>query len=600
MVYHSLAEMLLAQTRKYGDRVLYRFFKDGDWSSYSWLEALNQIRSTGLGLLSLGVRKGERVAILSPNRVEWSLVDWANICIGALTVPLYASSTSGELEHILGDAGASVLILESMERLAKVNLNQPSLRSVRMIVVMDAGEPSPSFNTSSVRVLSLAELQELGRRKDESDPALFDRLARSLRPEDDLTIIYTSGTTGEPKGVLTTHGHYLFMIDSTQSAISSTDRDVNLQFLPFAHSFGRLEHFMVVARGYTCGFARSMETIGKDLMFIRPSLLFSVPRLYENAYSRIQSRVSLAGPVRKAIFQWAVAVGEEVSLHQRARKPVPLHVRLKHLLAYRLVFKKIHSSFGGRLRLAISGGAPLALEIGTFFHALGVLILEGYGLTEAATASHVNRLDYYKFGTVGLPLTGVECSIASDGEILLKGPNIFKGYYNDAGATREVVDEQGWLHTGDIGMVDEDGFLSITDRKKDFIVTSGGKKVAPQAIESLLKADALFNQVMVVGDGRAHLLALVTLRRDQVVEWGKREGLSFDGTEDVAGHPSIQALVKEKIRKVNKELAPFEAIRGFRILSRDFTIENGELTPTLKLKRQVILQHYRELIEEMG
>lgn len=591
--------MFLTQARKYDNRVLYRFFKDGEWRNCTWQEALDRARKIALGSVALGVGKGDRVAVLSANRVEWSLIDWANICIGALTVPLYASSTPAQAEYIIGHSGASALFVESVERLAKIDLQAPSLRSVKMIVVIDGADSGSWSKPVSAKVLSLRELEEMGRRVHQSDPDQFEWLALALRPEDELTIIYTSGTTGEPKGVLTTHSHYLFMIDSIQAAIPSDDRDVNLQFLPLAHSFGRLEHFMAVARGYTCGFARSMETIAKDLLEVRPTVLFSVPRLYENAYSRIRSRASLAGPVPKAIFQWAVRVGQRVSKHLSEGKAIPWSIQPLRFLAHRLVFAKIHGGLGGRLRLAISGGAPLAPEIAMFFHAVGVLVLEGYGLTEASTASHVNRVDRYKFGTVGLPLNGVECRIADDGEILLRGPNIFKGYYGDAEGTREVKGEEGWLHTGDIGEIDSQGFLRITDRKRDFIVTSGGKKVAPQAIENLIKSDSLFSQAMVVGDGQAHLMALLTLRRDQVIDWATRTGLNLSDRQDIVSHPSVHALVQEKIRKINRELAPFEAIRGFRILADDFTIENEELTPTLKLRRQVILERYRDLIEGM-
>ena len=555
------------------------------------------MREIALGLVSLGVRKGDRVAIFSANRVEWSLIDWANICVGALTVPVYSSSTASQLSHILDHSGSTVLFAESPERLA--NMAPLSLRRVNEIIVIDPAGGSAPSTIETQRALSLYELQEKGRRYGEKNEGAFGRLAYSLRPEDDLTIIYTSGTTGEPKGVLTTHAHYLFMIDAVDAAIPSTDQDVTLQFLPFAHSFGRLEHFMIVAKGYTGGFARSMETIAKDLLVIRPTLLFSVPRIYENAYSRIRSRVAAGSVLQRFFFRCAVSAGKRVSRHQREGGQVPWPLRVARYLAHLLVFAKIHSSFGGKLRLGISGGAPLAREIAEFFHSLGILILEGYGLTETSTVSHVNRLERYKFGTVGSPLQGMECRTEADGEILLRGPNVFKGYFRDAKGTEEVIDGDGWFHTGDIGEIDRDGFLRITDRKKDLIVTSGGKKVAPQMIEHLLKTDPWISQAMVIGDRQTHLLALITLNQEQVREWGKGEGLDFHGIEEIASHPRVLAVVREKIRQKNRELAAFEAVRSFRILPHEFTVESGELTPTLKLRKQVVLERYGELIGEM-
>lgn len=599
MGYQSLAELFLSQAERYGDRVLYRFARNGHWETYTWQETLRRVREIALGLVSLGAQKGDRVAIFSANRVEWSLIDWANIAIGALTVPIYSSGTSSQVSHILDHSGSSILIVESPERLAKINPLDPSLREVDRIILIDPAAISIPSEIEPRKVISLYELQERGRSYGESHEGAFERLVHSLRPEDDLTIIYTSGTTGEPKGVLTTHAHYLFMIGAVDAAIPSSDQDVTLQFLPLAHSFGRLEHFMIVAKGYTCGFARSMETIAKDLLVICPTLLFSVPRIYENAYSRIRSRMAAGSALQRALFRSAVSIGRRFDRCQGEGRKIPWLLRMARYLAHRLVFSKIHSGFGGKLRLAISGGAPLAREIAEFFHSLGILILEGYGLTETSTVSHVNRRERFKLGTVGLPLRGMECRIGAEGEILLRGPNIFKGYYRDPKGTAEVMDADGWFHTGDIGEIDEDGFLRITDRKKDLIVTSGGKKVAPQMIENLLKTDPWISQAMVIGDRQAHLVALITLDQEQVREWGKRDGLEFPGPEAIASHPRVLALVKEKIRQKNKELAAFEAVRSFRILPHDFTVEKEELTPTLKLRRQIVLERYKELIGEM-
>lgn len=588
--------MFLSQVERYGDRLLYRYFSKGRWRTMTWNEALARVQRIALGLVSLGLRKGDRVALFAANRVEWSLIDWADICMGALTVPIYASSTPSQVARLLDHCGSTLLFIESAERLAKLGPEAPALGKVDRIVLIETPKKPLPANIGPIKVVTLEELEKIG---SQSDPEPFRRSALALCPEDDLTIIYTSGTTGEPKGVLTTHGHYLFMIEAVDAAVPSTDQEVNLQFLPFAHSFGRLEHFMVVAKGYTCGFARSAETMAKDLLTIRPTILFSIPRLYENSYERIRSRMTAGGLLQKQLFHLALVVGRKRSRYQVEGRPVPWWLRPGCSLAHRMVFSKVQASFGGRLRVAISGGAALAPEIAEFFHAFGILILQGYGLTETSTVSHVNRVERNRFGSVGPPLQGVECRIAADGEILLRGANIFKGYYRDPEATREVLEAEGWFHTGDIGEIDAQGFLYITDRKKDLIVTSGGKKIAPQVIEKFLKTDPLISQAMVLGDRQRHLLALVTLKQERVREWCRREGLVFRDSEEMASHPRVQALIRERIRQKNKELAPFEAVRGFRILPRDFSVEGEELTPTLKLRRQVVMERYRDLIEEM-
>jgi long-chain acyl-CoA synthetase len=597
VAYQSLADMFISQAKRYGEKVLYRFPRNSDWESYSWNEALLRVREIALGLLSLEARRGDRVAIFSSNRVEWNLVDWANICIGTLTVPIYSSSTSSQVLHVIGHSEPTVLFVESREMLKRLNPLHPSVSRIKVVVIMDSGKAIPAAEDR--RVISIEALREWGRLYEKGHPGVFERLADSLRPEDDLTLIYTSGTTGEPKGVLTTHGHYLFMISAVDSAIPSTDQDVTLHFLPSAHSFGRLEHFMAVAKGWTVGFARSVEAVAKDLRTIRPTIIFSVPRIYEVAYNRIRLRADRSNALRRLMFRSAVSIGKRCSRNLRQHQRASLGLRLAWRLANRLVFSNVLSAFGGNLRLAISGGAPLPSHLAEFFHSVGIPILEGYGLTETATVSHVNRLHSYKFGTVGFPLEGVKCRISDDGEILLQGPNIFKEYYRDFIGTQEAIDADGWFHTGDVGEIDEEGFLRITDRKKDLIVTSGAKKVAPQKIENLLKTDPLISQVMVVGSGQRHLLALITLDRSRIVDLAEEEGITFSSSEEMISHPWVLSRIKERIRETNKGLAPYETVRRFCILTHDFTVEDEELTPTLKLRRGVIMDRYKELIEEM-
>ena len=598
MAYRSLADLFLSQADAQPERVLYRFWRDGRWCDQTWGEAAAQVERIALGLVAAGVRKGERVAVFAPNRVEWCLLDWANICIGALTVPLYASNTPAQVQYIVQHSEAAVLVVDSRAALEGLDVSSPALASVRTTVLLDADDAAGEA-AAAPGVVSLEQLEAMGRDYGGEHPGAFRESAAALEPDDDLTIIYTSGTTGEPKGVLTTHGHYVFTIASSLAAMPVREDAVALQFLPLAHSFGRLEHFVAAARGYVCAFARSIETLSADLQAVRPTMLFSVPRVYENAHRRILNRVESGSAMRQRLFRWAVAVGKRYNDRSRKGESIGPWLRMRHRLADRLVLSKVRQGMGGRLRLAISGGAPLSEPIADFFQAMGVWIVEGYGLTETSTVTHVNRLDRYRVGTVGLPLDGVECRIAEDGEILIRGANIMKGYFKDPAATREAITEDGWFHTGDVGRIEGEGFLRITDRKKDLIVTSGGKNVAPQMIENHLRTEPLISQAMVWGDRTSHLVALITLDRDEVARWAEKEGVELAGGEDAAADPRMAAYLRQRIRERNRELAPFEAIRDFRILPGDFSIDTGELTPSMKLKRRIVLERHGELLDEM-
>lgn len=598
MTYRSLADLFLSQADARQDRVLYRFWRDGAWRSQTWAEAAAEVEGMALGLVAAGVGKGDRVALYAPNRVEWCLLDWANVCIGALTVPLYASSTPAQVSYVVEHSGASVLVVDSRANLEKLHASGAVPAAVKTTVLLDP-EDEPPDSDGERRVFSLERLQEMGRDYGRERPGVFRELAGALTPEDDLTIIYTSGTTGEPKGVLTTHGHYLFTIASSLAAMPVSEDDVALQFLPLAHSFGRLEHFVVVARGYVCAFARSVETLSADLQTVRPTLLFSVPRVYENAHRRILARVEGGSPLKQRLFRWALSVGKRYNDAARKGSGLGGWLRLRHGLADALALSKVRAGLGGRLRLAISGGAPLSAPIADFFQALGIWIVEGYGLTETSTVTHVNRLDRYRIGTVGLPLDGVECRIADDGEILIRGANVMKGYFREPDATREQVGEDGWLHTGDVGSIEDEGFLRITDRKKDLIVTSGGKNVAPQMIENHLRQEPLISQAMVWGDRSSHLVALLTLDPDEARRWAEKEGVRWERPEEASSDPRLTAHIRQRIRERNRDLAAFEAVRDFRILPEDFSTRTGELTPSLKLKRRIVRERYGDLLDEM-
>lgn len=594
MAHQSMAALFLEQAGKHTERILYRFPRKGEWQSYSWKQVATIVEEIALGLVALGVKKGDRVALLSANRVEWCLIDWANICIGALTVPLYSSSTPAQIHYIVGHSEASALFVDSAKAWRKLDPAHPGMTRLRATVLIEMDDSESREKDP----LSLGALREMGGCYGQEHPGVFREVASSLTPEDDLTIIYTSGTTGEPKGVLTTHSHYLFTVQAALAAIPCEVEDVALQFLPLAHSFGRLEHFAVVAKGYSCAFARSVDTLGPDLQVIKPTLLFSVPRIYENVHQRIHARMRAASLLRRGLFRWAVSVGMVFNDRKRRGARLGLYPRLVHPIADRWVLAKVREALGGRLRLAVSGGAPLSPALADFFQGVGIAILEGYGLTETSTVTHVNRLDCYRAGTVGLTLDGVECCIAEDGEILIRGRNVLKEYYKDPESTREAVDPDGWFHTGDVGEIDQEGFLRITDRKKDLIVTSGGKNVAPQMIENLLREEPVISQVMVWGDKTSHLVALVTLNQEEIGSWARNEGFELDGRE-AAADKRVIAYVRQRIREVNKKLAAFEAIRDFRILPRDFSTGTGELTPSLKLKRRIVTETYKDLLDEM-
>jgi long-chain acyl-CoA synthetase len=595
--YDSLAALFLAQAERYGDKVLYRYSQGGRWRDLTWNQARVEVREIALGLVSLGLARGERVAIFANNSVEWLLADWGNICIGTLTVPIYSASSAAQAMHIIGHADPAVLIVDSLDRIDKLDFSLTSLSQLKAIVIM-SDEALTEPRKLRANLLTLGGLKQRGRSYAEHHPGAFELLVRSLCPEDDLTIIYTSGTTGAPKGVLTTHAHYLFMIKAVDGAVPSTDRDVTLHFLPTAHSLGRLEHFMAVGKGWTLAVARAIETTARDLKFIRPTVIFSVPRVYENCYRRIRQQFIRTGGWRRRIFDWGIAALKNRRGQRQAGESSTWFRALTLACVDRLISGRVRAAFGGRLRLAISGGAPLAREIAEFFQTAGIVILEGYGLTESSTVSHVNRPGQIKLGTVGLALDGTTCRIADDGEILLRGPHIFKCYFRDLLGTKAAIDDDGWFHTGDIGAIDDEGFLRVTERKSDLIVTAGGKKVAPQKLETFLKTDPLIHQALVVGRGRRHVMALVTLDRQRVIEMARRDGIVITDDAVLGSHPWVQARVHDIVQRVNKKLAVFEAIRNFCVLDREFTVERDELTPTLKPRRQAIVERYKDLIEE--
>ncbi|MBI3457911.1 MAG: long-chain fatty acid--CoA ligase [Candidatus Rokubacteria bacterium] len=599
MADNTLARMFWERVERGGDRPAQMVKAGGRWTPVSWRVLGEEVRELALGLLALGRQRGEAVALLSQSRVEWVRADFAIFSAGCITIPIYPSYPPEGVAYIVNDSGAKTLFVEDLtqwEKARQVVRELPGLDSI-VLIQGEAYERELPAGPKKVRLLDWAGLRSLGR-SEKLEETLADRLA-AVSPEDVGTIVYTSGTTGHPKGVVQTHANHLAALRAAAEVIEVREGEVHLLFLPLAHSFARFEGFIGVHAGLVTAFAESLEKLAENLKEVQPHFICSVPRVFEKVYAKVLSGVEAGPPAKKKIFYWALGVGRQVSQLGREGRPIPLALRVQHALAHKLVFSKLHEALGGRLRFCFSGGAPLAREIAEFFHAVGILLLEGYGLTETCPILSVNRLGRYKFGTVGLPFPGVELRIAGDGEILARGPNIAQGYYRKPEETAEVFKPDGWFHTGDIGEIDADGFLRITDRKKDLIKTAGGSYVAPQYIENLLKGDPFVSQAMVYGDRRPYPVALVTLNPEELVKFARNAGLGDTPAGELARNPAILERVRRTVDAVNEKLASYARVKRFAVLPADFTQEGGELTPTLKVKRKVVSANYADLIESL-
>jgi long-chain acyl-CoA synthetase len=590
----TLASMFWNRVERDGDRAAQRHKADGTWHTLSWRQVGEVVREVATGLLALGRRKEDAIGILSASRAEWVQADFAIFSAGCRTIPIYPTYPPDLIQYLVNDAGVKTLFVEDPGQLAKVLEVQGKMEGLEQIVVMQGyeGEASP-------RIMTWAELRRLGRDNVERLKSDLAGRVAEVRPEDIATIVYTSGTTGPPKGVVQTHGNHLATLESAAKMETITSGDTHLLFLPLAHSFARLESFLGVHRGLTTAFAENIDKLRDNLPEVKPNFICSVPRVFEKVYAGVIAKAEAGSPIKKKIFYWAVGVGREVSRLRQAKKPIPGGLAFKYRLAHKLVFSKLHAALGGRLRFAVSGGAPLSKEIAEFFHAAGILILEGYGLTETCPSLTFNRLEHFKFGSVGQAQPGIEVKIAPDGEILGRGPNIAKGYFKKPEATAEVFLADGWFATGDIGKIDEDGFLFITDRKKDLIVTAGGMNIAPQNIENLLKGDPFISQAMVHGDKRPYPVAILTLNPEELTKFAKDQGILNTEPAALAKHPKVVERVSRIVEARNQELQSYAKVKKFAILPGDFTVENGLLTPTLKVKRRIITDKHRELLDSL-
>jgi long-chain acyl-CoA synthetase len=590
----TLAKLFWSRVERSGDQPAQQFKQGGAWQTRTWREVGEIVREVALGLIALGRQKGDTVALLSASRSEWVQADFAIFSAGCITVPVYPSYPPDLVAYVIKDSGARTVFVEDAGQLAKVLEAREKIPQLEQIVVMsgyDAPQPPKA-------VMTWQTLRRLGRDNVEAHKSTLAERVAGTGPEDVASIVYTSGTTGPPKGVVQTHGNHVAALAASREATPVEEGWVHLLFLPLAHSFARLESFLGVAHGLTTAFAENMDKIRDNLVEVRPHFICSVPRVFEKVYAGVLAAAQAGSPIKRRIFQWAVGVEHDVSRHQQRGQPVPAGLELKRRVAHALVFSKLHARLGGRLQWAISGGAPLSRDIAEFFHAAGVLLLEGYGLTETCPALTFNRPTRFKFGSVGQALPGVTLKIAPDGEILARGANVAtRGYYKQPEATREVFEPEGWFHTGDIGRIDEDGFLFITDRKKDLIVTAGGMNIAPQNIENLLKADPFISQVMVHGDRRPYPVALITLNPDELAKFAREQGVLTTDAAALVRHPKIVERVSRTVEEKNTNLQSYAKIKKFTILPVDFTPEGGELTPTLKVKRKVVSDKYKKELE---
>ncbi|MBN2493982.1 MAG: long-chain fatty acid--CoA ligase [Deltaproteobacteria bacterium] len=564
-----------------------------EWHPMSWAELDRASSEIASGLLSLGLPLGTRVGLLARSRLEWTLADLGILKAGCCTVPLHANSLDAQVQHVLDDSGALAILVENESQLAKVRCAS-CYHNLHHVVVMRGPTRGPTE-------LSWSELLAAGRAHQAEFPETLAARRRAVEPSSLASIVYTSGTTGMPKGAMLTHANLVFEAESLAEVMRGSlgSGDVHLLCLPLSHILARIMVLAGISTGYANAFSTGPDSLEREFGEVRPTFVTVVPAILEQLHTAIRIQSEERGFAGRQLFQWARSVGEQVARRRSSFEPLPLGLGAKRLLAEQLLGPLVHERFGGRLKFFICGGAPLSTDVVEYFQSLGLLVLEGYGLTENVGAANVNRPDRYRFGTVGPPIPGVEERIAEDGEILIRGPNVMQGYYGLAAESALCVDEGGWLHTGDTGVFEEGGFLRVTGRIKDLIVTSMGKNVAPQHVEKILRTSAYIDQVMVCGDGRRYLTALISLDAEQIQHFAERQGLAFDRIEELACHPAVRRLLRDEIDACNRRLASWETVRDFTILPAPLSLDAGEITPTMKLRRQEVEARYRDLIDAM-
>ena len=582
----TVADLLPRAAAEHGPKAAVRYKEGEQWISKTFDEVAEIVRPLAFGLVTLGVEKGDRVAILGNTRPEWTFFDFAALSIGATVVPIYQTNSPEECRYVLENSDSKVVVVEDAEQLEKVRQVRDQLPQLEQIVLMTG---------SSEDAISM---QGLAAKGTGGDDATWETLYSAVTPEDICTFIYTSGTTGPPKGCIISHGNYRAMLNMVNDVSVIEDEDLAYLYLPLAHSFALLIQFGTFDLGTTLAYwERDPLKILPNLAELKPTYFPSVPRIFEKIYTAATSGIAKEGGVKKAVFDWSIKTGAKMREVERSGRKPGFLLQRSYAFADKQVLSKIRNLFGGRIRLAVSGAAPINPEILRFFDAAGVLVLEGWGMTETSTAATISTPEDFKVGTIGKPFPGCEVKIASDGEILVKGPNVFQGYHKNPEATKETIVD-GWLHTGDIGEIEPDGFIKITGRKKDIIITAGGKNITPANLEAEIKQHPLVSQCVVVGDRRPYLVALVTLDPEEAVKYAQENNLAEDPAQ-LAANTDVKAAIEAHVEKINENFARVEQVKKISILPHDLSQESGELTPTLKVKRAVVAQKHEDAIEQL-
>jgi long-chain acyl-CoA synthetase len=566
----------------------------GQWVPLSTAEVWQSVRDLALGFHCIGVRPGDHIALLSENRLEWTLADLALLAIGAVVVPIYSTQAAAQVEYILRDSASRMILISTDEQLSRIKSVLTRVESLKRIILFD-----PALGDGPT-VHHLFDVQARGSRAASDRAQLYDQLRAAVRPEHLATLIYTSGTTGEPKGVMLTHGNIASNVVATMEVLGTASTDTVLSFLPFAHSFERTVFYCYLHGGATIYYAESLDALPQNLREVRPTIMVGVPRLFEKMYERVNAKIATKPPLVRQSLAWAVGVGKRYAKAVANKDPVGPLLNVSYQVARTIGLSKIKANLGlDRTRCLLSGGAALSPEIAFFFLGLGIEIIQGYGLTETSPVVTTNTPSANKIGTVGKPVPGVEVKIADDGEILVRGPNVMRGYYNLPEATQDALSTGGWLRTGDIGHIDEEGYLVITDRKKDLIKTSGGKYVAPQLIEGLIIASPLVAQVFVTGNDRKFPAALIVPNFDPLIAYARSQGIHFREETELIENPRIVELYQAEVDRLSEGLSPYERVKKLALLPQGFTIDSGQLTPTMKLRRRVIETTYQEVIDRL-
>jgi long-chain acyl-CoA synthetase len=564
--------------------------KEGAYAPLSSAEFGERVRHFSLGLKALGFEPGDKFVILCENRPEWVMSDLAAVCAGGITVPIYTTLVPEQVRYIIDDSDAKAVLVSSAEQWKKIEAVKAQLTKVRLFIILEGPAPSGAR--------PWADVAAEGRKAEEKDSGRFEREALAVKPGDTATIIYTSGTTGVPKGVILTHANFCSNVVTSAELLEFSSKDTVLSFLPLSHVLERMVTYAYVYRGCTIAYAESVETVAQNLVEVKPHIMVGVPRVFEKIYSKVIDTVLAGSGLKRKIFFWALKVGREYGRRKLTGLSMPGWLKFRRGLAHKLVFSKIVAKTGGRIRFFVSGGAPLSKDIAEFFYAMGLVIMEGYGLTETSPVISVNTFENLRFGTVGKPIPGVEVRIASDGEILVRGPNVMKGYYKKEAETRDSFDGP-WFKTGDIGRLDEDGFLVITDRKKDLIVTAGGKNIAPQPIENVLKTNPYVANALVIGDRRKFVSALIVPNFEKLEDYARGAGIAFRDRAGLVKNPQVVSFMTAEVDRATPMLASYEKVKKVLLLERDFEIEKGEMTPSLKIKRNIVEKTYASQIDAL-